>query len=231
MYRVSILSMQLAALILGLTPCLTQAAMAKAETYAIDDDKSRDSVSFTSDAPLELIEGHTNKIKGSITVDDSLDLSKKPLEAQLDVDLGSIDTGISLRNEHMRDNFLQTAKYPKATFKATSITAVPTTLKDGETVKANASGEFTLHGVTVKRTIPVSITFHKNCKSQAKFEECDLIQIKSTFPIAFKDFNIQRPEIVFQKLADTVNVTVSATAHKAAAAAKKPTAPAPKSAK
>jgi hypothetical protein len=73
--------------------------------------------------------------------------------------------------------------------------------------------------VTTKREIPVDITYHKMCKSQGKFLDCDLIQIKSTFPVAFKDYKIQRPEIVFQKLADTVIVTVSATAHKAAAAA------------
>jgi hypothetical protein len=72
----------------------------------------------------------------------------------------------------------------------------------------------------VKREIPVDITYHKNCKSQAKFETCDLIQIKSTFPVAFKDYAIQRPEIVFQKLADTVNVTISATAHREVGAAK-----------
>lgn len=93
----------------------TLPVFSKPVTYIVDDPKGRDSVSFTSDAPIELIVGKTNKIKGKITVDDSLDLSK-PFNATFDVDLASIDTGIPLRNEHMRDNFLETAKYPKASF-------------------------------------------------------------------------------------------------------------------
>ena len=116
--------------------------------------------------------------------------------------------------------FLQTAKFPKAEFKVTSKAATPAVLKDGQTVKVKATGEFSLHGVTKTKEIDVDVTYHSNCKSKAKFESCDLIQIKSTFPLAFKDYQIQRPEIVFQKLADTVIVTISATAHREAAQAK-----------
>ncbi len=71
----------------------TSGALAKAVTYVVDDPKKEDLVSFTSDAPIELIVGHTNQIKGTVNIDDSLDLTKKPLDAQFDVDLASIDTG------------------------------------------------------------------------------------------------------------------------------------------
>jgi polyisoprenoid-binding protein YceI len=199
----------------GLALGLALAGHAKTISYTVDDPKGADTVSFTSDAPIELIVGHTNAIKGTVELDDSLDLSKKPLQANFEVDLTKIDTGIALRNEHMRsDKFLNTAKFPKAIFKVTSMSATPTVLKDGDPVKVQASGEFSLHGKTAAREIPVTVTYHKLCKTQGKFENCDLIQIKSTFPVALKDYNIQRPEVVFQKLADTVFVTVSATAHK-----------------
>lgn len=198
---------------IALTGLICLAAQAKPMTYVVDDPKGRDVVSFNSDAPIEVIVGHTSHIKGTIDVDDSLDLSKKPLDADFKVDLATIDTGIALRNEHMRDNFLQTKKFPNAEFKVSTVSAAPAQLKDGQTVKATAVGEFSLHGKTVKKEIPVEITYHKLCKSQGKFENCDLIQIKSTFPVPFKDFDIQRPEVVFQKLADTVFVTVVATAH------------------
>lgn len=189
-----------------------QPALAAPVTFVVNDPDKRDLVSFTSDAPIELIVGRTHNITGKINIDDSLDLSKKPLEATFDVDLASIDTGIELRNEHMRDNFLQTKQFPKATFKMTSVGA-PVVLKDGQTVKLKATGDFSLHGKTVKRDIPVDVTYRKTCKGQAKFDKCDLLQIRSTFPVAFKDYAIQRPEIVFQKLADTVIVTLAATAH------------------
>jgi len=194
---------------------LAGSAQAKPISYIVDDPKHRDTVSFTSDAPIELIVGHTSNIKGKIDLDDSMDLSKKPLQADFEVDLTTIDTGIPLRNEHMRsDKFLNTNKFPKAIFKVTTISATPTVLKDGEIVKTKATGEFTLHGKTIARDIPVTVTYHKFCNSQGKFENCDLMQIKSTFPLPLKDYNIPRPEVVFQKLADTVFVTVAATAHR-----------------
>lgn len=195
-----------------LATSVSTTAMAKSVNYVVDDPKGRDIVSFTSDAPVELIVGRTNKIKGQISVDDSLDLTKQPIQANFEVDLASIDTGIPLRNEHMRDNFLETAKYPKAIFKVKTI-GQPTVLKDGQKATVKATGEFSLHGKTVARDIPVDVTYFKNCKTtQGKFENCDLMQIKSTFPVPFKDYAIKRPEIVFQKLADTVLVTVAATA-------------------
>jgi polyisoprenoid-binding protein YceI len=180
--------------------------------YVVGDPKNRDSVSFTSDAPIELIVGKTSNISGKVSIDESLDLSK-PFTATFDVDLATIDTGIPLRNEHMRDNFLETKKFPKATFTVKSQPGVTGILKDKQKVTIKATGDFALHGVTVKKTVPVDLTFFKNCETtQSKFEHCDLIQIKSTFNIPFKDHQIKRPEVVFQKLADTVIVTISATA-------------------
>lgn len=194
------------------------AAFAKEIKFDISDPNGRDNVSFTSNAPIEVINGHTSKITGSITIDDSLDL-KKPVSAELDVDLASIDTGIALRNEHMRDNFLETAKYPKATFKLKSVAGGPTVLKDKQKVQIKAVGEFTVHGKTVHKEVPLDVTYFKLCPStEGKFKNCDLIQINGTFPVPFKDHDIKRPEVVFQKLADTVYVTVNATAHREVAA-------------
>lgn len=195
-------------------------AFAKELKFDVNDSTGRDIVSFNSNAPIEVIVGHTNKITGTVTIDDSLDLSKQPLSAEFDVDLASIDTGIPLRNEHMRDNFLETKKFPKATFKLKSIASGATVLKDKQRVRIEANGDFTVHGKTVQKKVPVDVTYFKLCPStEGKFKNCDLIQINATFPVAFKDHGIQRPEIVFQKLADTVFVTVSATAHKEVAAA------------
>lgn len=185
---------------------------AKPITFQVNDDKKRDTVSFTSDAPLELIVGHTNNVTGTVTVDDSLDLNKKPLDATFDVDLTTIDTGIPLRNEHMRDNFLETPKYPKAVFKLRSL-AKPGVLKPNTKTRIMAVGDFTLHGKTISKTVPVDVTYYRPCAAtKEKRADCDLIQISAQFPVAFKEHDIKRPEVVFQKLSDNVIVKVGATA-------------------
>lgn len=189
-------------------------AQAATIDFIVDDAKKRDVVSFNSDAPVELIVGTTNKIKGKVTIDESLDFAKQPFSADFTVDLGSIDTGIALRNEHMRDNFLETKKYPDAVFKVKSVSAAQTQLKPGKKITVQASGEFTIHGKTVNKTVPVDVTYLEPCNLDGvKFPDCAMLQIKATLPVALKDHDIKRPEIVFQKLADTVFVKVSATAY------------------
>lgn len=201
--------------------CSNSAVLAAPRTFVISDDKNRDTVIFTSDAPLELINGHTNKIEGSITLDDSMDLTEA-LKCSFNVDLASIDTGIPLRNEHMRDNFLETKKYPKASFVLKKLLLPANELKANRSLKLipgqkatlKALGDFSCHGKTVSKTIPVEVTYFTKCPStESKRPGCDLIQLKATFPVYFKDHEIKRPEVVFQKLADTVIVTVSATAY------------------
>lgn len=219
-------------------------AMAAPRTFQINDEKGRDHVSFTSDAPIELIEGKTSKITGSLTIDDSFDLTK-PVSGKFDVDLASIDTGIPLRNEHMRDNFLETKANPKATFVLKSLIDPPKKLVAGQKTSLKAIGDFSLHGKTVSKTVPVEVLYMSRCPAtETKREGCDIIQVKAVFNVPFKDHAIKRPEIVFQKLADTVIVTASATAYdkagevksgkdvakdsKSAAPASKPAKPAPK---
>jgi polyisoprenoid-binding protein YceI len=202
-----------------LSGALAQSVYAAPRTFLVGDKQKRDVASFTSDAPVELIVGHTSAVSGKVTMDESFDLSK-PVEATFEVDLASIDTGIPLRNEHMRDNFLETAKYPKATFVLKKIEN-PTTLKSGQKVTLQATGDFSLHGKTVSKKVPVEVTYIKKCPQTesaganvpAKQPGCDLLQLKATFNVPFNDHSIKRPEIVFQKLADTVIVTVAATAY------------------
>ena len=203
------------ALSLAAAACLAMQVEAKPVLFQVDQatSKNRDVVSFTSDAPIELIVGRTNKISGKVTIDDSLDLNKKPLEASFTVDLASIDTGIELRNEHMRDNFLQTKTYPTATFVLKTLQGKAVTLKPGQKVKLMALGSFTVHGKTVQKVVPVEVTYLKKCGITEKIMPgCDLLQIRANFDVKFQDHGIQRPEIVFQKLADTVIVSVAASA-------------------
>lgn len=165
---------------------------------------SKNAVIFNSNAPIELIEGHTDKLKGSISIDEDLNFNKD-FSAEFNVDLASIDTGIALRNEHMRDNFLQTAKFPEAVFKVSKVTGDHEAFAQGKPVSVIADGSVTIHGVTLEQKIPVTVTLkRKNSKPSLTFT--------GKFPVKLEDYKIQRPEVVFQKLADTVFVTVSATA-------------------
>lgn len=187
---------------------------AKPVTFVVDDEPGRDNVSFTSDAPIELVVGRTTKIKGEITIDDSLDLKKLPPTVSFEVDLASIDTGIPLRNEHMRDNFLETKQYPKAVFVVKKLVPDSVKLQDGKTIKLTGKGDFTVHGVTVQKDIPVQVTYLKESDfTHNKFEHGDVIRMKSTFEVPLVEHKIKRPEVIMQKLAEKVIVTIDAYAN------------------
>jgi len=188
-----------------------QMAWASQHTFVVNDEGGRDNVTFTSDAPVELIQGHTNQINGTIKYDDSFHFDAgHPFEIQFKVNLASLDTGIPLRNEHMRDNFLQTAKYPDATFKAVKIvTNAKPPFKTGQVVSITATGPFTLHGVTVSKTIPLKVTYFKeSATTHSRFPAGNMIRIQGTFPVSLKAHNIPRPEVVFLKLAENVQVSL-----------------------
>lgn len=164
-------------------------------------------VEFTSNAPVEVMHGKTNQITGDIVLDDSFKFdTAHPFNIFFAVNLASIDTGIDLRNEHMRDNFLETEKYPKATYKATSIKMQgKPDLSKPQTVKLVSSGEFSLHGVTQKKTIPLTVDYKPAAgKTPAR------VRVTGKFPVPLADYHIKRPEAVLVKLADTVFVDVTA---------------------
>jgi len=164
-------------------------------------------VEFTSNALVEVMHGKTNRINGDIQLDDSFKFDEKhPFNISFSVDLASIDTGIDLRNEHLRDNFLETGKYPKATYKATAIKMQgKPDLRKPQTVKLVSTGEFSLHGVTKQKTIPLTVDYKPAGKGKPA-----RIRVHGRFPVKLEEYHIQRPEAIFVKLADTVYVDVTA---------------------
>lgn len=190
---------------------LTAPANAAQHCFYFNDPSGRDVVKFTSDAPVELIEGQTNKISGKACYDDKGKLKQNKLvDVYFSVDLASIDTGIALRNDHMRDNFLHTAKFPEAIFKASAIKVdkLPT-LDKVEVVNLKADGDFTLHGQTVKKPVNLKITYlPQSSQTKQRFKSGNLVRIRGTFPVTLSEHNIERPQAIFVKLAETVYVTI-----------------------
>ena len=89
--------------------------------------------------------------------------------------------------KHFNDSYLETDIYPECIFK-------------GIIDENIASGEITLHGVTKEIQIPAVIT-----------EEGDKIKINTEFKIALKEHKIKIPRLLFQNIAEEIEVKVSST--------------------
>ena len=76
------------------------------------------------------------------TVTGELKEDKGKLSGKFEVDLRSLDTGLDLRNEHMRDKYLETDKFPNAVFELDPL----------EIGSKTFTGLMTLHGRSKKIT-------------------------------------------------------------------------------
>ena len=148
------------------------------------------SIKFVSEAPLELIKAQSGKANGVI------DLSTKSVAFSIDIDsFDGFNSG--LQKEHFRENYMESTKYPKATFKGKIIEDVDLT-KDG-VYTVRAKGNFMIHGAEKEKILKVKLTV----KDKTILVECN-------FEVLLDDHNIKVPKIVNQKIASIIGVEVSA---------------------
>ncbi len=149
-------------------------------------------VSFYSDTPLEKIEAQ-NKSSNCV-----LDLATGKLEFA--VLIKGFQFEKALMQEHFNENYLESNKFPKATFKGQidNYTKIDVTKNGKSTVKV--SGDLTLHGVTKKLTTEAMVEV-KGGK----------IDADATFNIIVADYNIAIPSLVKDQISKSVKVKVDAT--------------------
>lgn len=146
---------------------------------------------FTSEAPLELIKAQTDKTSGV------LDCATKNVAFSIEIDsFDGFNSG--LQKEHFRENYLQTDKYPKATFKGKIIEDIDFS-KNG-VFMVRAKGDFDIHGTVKEKLLKVKIT--------VKGKE---ITVETKFEVPLEDHNIKVPKVVNQKIASIIMVDVKAT--------------------
>lgn len=161
-------------------------------TYAQDRYKiSKGSIDFTSDAPLEVIEASSSKLKGVI---DPLG-NRFAFSVKIESFQGF---NSDLQRQHFNENYMESAEFPKATFKGKIIEQIDFD-KDG-TYQVRAKGDLTIHGQKQNRIIKGKLTV-KGGK----------VSIKSEFTVPLEDHDISIPKIVNQKIATEILVTISAT--------------------
>ncbi|HRG77954.1 MAG TPA: YceI family protein [Cyclobacteriaceae bacterium] len=147
-------------------------------------------VSFFSKTQMENIEGTNNEVTSMI------DTSKGDIVFAVLVKSFRFEK--ALMEEHFNENYLESTKFPKATFqgKFTNTQSINFT-KDG-TYTATVEGDLTMHGVKQRQTATGTITV-TNGK----------ISAVSTFTIKLADYKIERPSLVADKISETIEIRVN----------------------
>lgn len=168
---------------------------------------ARNIVRFISKATLETVKGVTSSVTASVNADLS-DVTKTT--GTVTVDLSSLDTGIDMRNQHMRERFLETAQFPKATFELKKVTPKGNvTLKPNQPLEMLLEGSLTIHGATRDSiTVPASATLLPAQPEKGGDQGENLLHLVALLPVRLQDYRIERPEFLFMKLNENVQIEV-----------------------
>jgi len=144
---------------------------------------------FFSKAPLEQIEGINKKVTSV------LEITTGKLE--FSVLMKAFEFQKALMQEHFNENYVESDKFPKAVFKGTVENPEQVKWTTNGTYPVKVTGKMTIHGVTKDITVP------------GTFEVKDgIINGTSTFNILVKDYDIAIPNLVKDKISESVKVDV-----------------------
>lgn len=186
--------------------CLFLLANGSCESFGLNSDIKGDSVVFQSPAKLEFIKGKSFTIEGGFEFDPANPTDS--ISGIIKVDLRLLRTGIETRDGHMRENHLETDKYPFAYFDIKFVSDMPEKLDSSRTYEVTARGWFYIHGV--KREISPDIVF--KYKPQTVGQPGSIV-VLAKFDIKLEDYRIDRPKALFLKLAKTIEVDVQLTGY------------------
>ena len=145
---------------------------------------------FHSSAELELIKASSDQLKGLVDTD------KKNFAFK--ISMNSFQGFNSpLQREHFNENYVESGKFPDASFSGKIIEDDDLT-KDG-TYTIRAKGLLTVHGVSQERIIRSIVVVR-----QGK------IKLNSIFTVLLTDHNIKIPRIVSEKLSSEIKVEIQA---------------------
>lgn len=153
---------------------LSSVATAEPETFVIDGSHTFPRFSY-SHFGLSTQLSRFNKTTGKIV----LDKEAKTGSVDVVIDTQSVDTGFDIFNGHIQgEDFLDTAKYPTATFKSTKVRF------EGDKPVA-VDGELTIKGVTK----PVTLTITSFINQPHPMMKKDAIGANATTKISRTEFN------------------------------------------
>lgn len=142
-------------------------------------------------------EAKTTAVTGSVTP-----MNGGALKGTLAVELIKLETGISLRDRHLRQNYLEVQKGPE--FSVARLDNIKVERLPGKTT---FKGTLTLHGQ--QREVTGTADVHQDGKGY---------RVEANFPLLISSFQIPEPKYLGVGVQDEITIKVNLTALPAAAA-------------
>jgi len=175
------------------------------QIFNFDDKSGRNQATFYSATPLEDINGTANDISGSVSFDPAN--FSKTIKGKIAVKVASINTGIELRNTHMKSaNWLNAEKYPELVFEIKSVSNVKQI--ENNKLEFKVSGNFLMHGVSKEVTADAEAAYLEESEQTKKRAPGDLLGVRAKFFVKLSEFGIEN-QVVGNKVAEVIEVGVN----------------------
>ncbi|MFO7829648.1 MAG: YceI family protein [Bacteroidales bacterium] len=149
--------------------------------------------------------GHIYFISQTDVID--IDADNNQVASFLDIESGKLQFAVLIKSfefslatakEHFNESYIESDRYPKATFKGEINNIENIDLKEQGTYQVHVTGDITIRGITKTIEVPAEIQVSNNN-----------INARSEFVLAIADFNIKVPKVVEHRVAEQVTVNVN----------------------
>lgn len=147
-------------------------------------------IGFFSSTPVENIKADNNQVASVIDISTG--------EVVFQVLIKSFKFEKALMEEHFNENYMESDKFPKSTFKGKITNPASVDFNKQGNYDVTVEGDLTIHDVTKKVTVKGSIDVISG-----------EIDANSKFIIVPEDFKINIPGVVRNSIAKTIEVTVT----------------------
>jgi hypothetical protein len=147
-------------------------------------------ISFFSKTPMENIDAKNSQVMSVLSLPSG--------DFKFSLMVKSFHFEKALMEEHFNENYMESEKYPKATFNGKITDAANISLKKDGDYKVTVSGELTLHGVAQKIIVPGVLTV-KSGKLTAT----------SKFSILLADYKVAVPKMVEANISKSIEISVN----------------------
>ncbi len=169
-----------------LTTCMLGLSLSYGQLYST----SNGEITFYSHAPLEDIEA-TNK-----QVSCAIDLSKGQMAFSMLMNAFQFEK--ALMQEHFNERYVESHKYPKATFAGSIEDIDKIDLSKAGSYNVTVSGKLSIHGVT--QTV--------SSKGTLKIGDDKTLTANSTFTINLEDYKVKIPKMYIDNISESIEIKV-----------------------
>lgn len=147
-------------------------------------------VRFFSETPIENIEAINKQVSSVVNLENGQFAYLVPIKAFV--------FEKALMQEHFNENYMESGKYPSASFTGSSDAFIGLDLSKNKTMEIELKGKMTIHGTEKEISTPVVV----------EIKDGKLI-IRSKFNVLASDYNIEIPAAKSDNINNNLEVTVN----------------------